>query len=384
MSLPLEGVRVADFSRVLAGPYCSMLLADLGAEVIKLEHPSGDETRGWGPPYAGTESAYYLSINRNKRSVVLDLKQKADLEKAYAIVRKSNVLLHNFRQGDDKKLGFDLETVKKINPTLVYAHISGYGSTGPDASKPGYDLLAQALTGFMSITGQPDGAPTKVGVAVVDVLTGLNAALGIVASLYAQKVQGERVREVETSLLEAGLSGLVNVASNYLITGQTPQRYANAHASIVPYQSFETADKPVAVAAANERQFAAFAKALGRTDWLSDERFNSNGKRVENRATFVPLLQTILLEKPRAQWLDLLETAGVPCAPVNSVAEVLETEQVQARQMVQRCPHPTIPDLSLVASGLKLDGQATPLYRHPPLLGEHTEEVLEELETEDG
>ena len=361
-----------------------MLLADLGAEVIKLEHPSGDETRGWGPPYAGTESAYYLSINRNKRSVVLDLKQKADLEKAYAIVRKSDVLLHNFRQGDDKKLGFDLETVKKINPTLVYAHISGYGSTGPDASKPGYDLLAQALTGFMSITGQPDGAPTKVGVAVVDVLTGLNAALGIVASLYAQKVQGERVREVETSLLEAGLSGLVNVASNYLITGQTPQRYANAHASIVPYQSFETADKPVAVAAANERQFAAFAKAVGRTVWLSDERFNSNGKRVENRATFVPLLQTILLEKPRAQWLDLLETAGVPCAPVNSVAEVLETEQVQARQMVQRCPHPTIPDLSLVASGLKLDGQATPLYRHPPLLGEHTEEVLEELETEDG
>lgn len=383
MSLPLEGVRVADFSRVLAGPYCSMLLADLGAEVIKLEHPSGDETRAWGPPYAGTESAYYLSVNRNKRSVVLDLKQRSDLEKAYQIIRQSNVLLHNFKYGDDKKLGLDLESVKKHNPTIIYAHISGYGSTGPDASKPGYDLLAQALTGFMSITGQPNGGPTKVGVAVVDVLAGLNAALGIVASLYAQRVQGERVREVETSLLEAGLSGLVNVASNYLITGGTPLRYGNAHASIVPYQTFETADKPLAVAAANERQFAAFSGALGKMEWTADERFNFNAKRVENREALIPLIQNVLLREPRAHWLDLLEAAGVPCAPVNSVADVLESEQVKARQVVQDCPHPHIPDLSLVAAGCRLDGQATPVYRHPPLLGEHTQEVLGELESDE-
>ena len=382
MTLPLDGIRVADFSRVLAGPYCSMLLADLGAEVIKLEHPSGDETRTWGPPYAGTESAYYLSVNRNKRSVILDLKQKADLEKAYAIIRKSDVLLHNFKQGDDKKLGLDLEGVKEVNPTIVYAHISGYGSTGPEASKPGYDLLAQALTGFMSITGQPDGTPTKVGVAMVDVLAGLNAALGIVASLYAQKVHGERVREVETSLLEAGLSGLVNVASNYLVTGQTPQRYGNAHASIVPYQVFETADEAMAVAAANERQFAVFAKVLAQEEWLTNERFNMNAKRVENRAVLVPLIQDILLQKPRAHWLALLEAADVPCAPVNSVADVLDSEQVRVRQMIQACPHPTITDLSLVAAGFKLDGQATPLYRHPPLLGEHTEEILTEFKDE--
>lgn len=378
MPLPLEGIRVADFSRVLAGPYCSMLLADLGADVVKVEGPGGDETRTWGPPYAGGESAYYLSVNRNKRSIQLDLKGASDRALAYQLVKKSDVLLHNFKPGDDLKLGLDPVQVKKINPTIVYAHISGYGSVGPEANKPGYDLLAQALTGLMSITGPPGGEPYKVGVAVVDVLAGLNAAIGVLASLYAQR-RFPQFRHVETSLLEAGLSSLVNVASSYLVTGQAPERQGNAHASIVPYQAFYAQDEPFVVAAANDRQFAALAKALAREEWSADEAFATNAKRVEHRAILVPLLRAIFKTRPRAYWLDVLETAGVPCAPVATLPEVFESEQVQALGMVQSCQHPSAGDLPLVAGGFKLDGRPTPLYRPPPLLGEHTREVVEEL-----
>ncbi|CAN5907367.1 CoA transferase [soil metagenome] len=378
MSLPLNGVRVADFSRVLAGPYCSMLLADLGADVVKVESPQGDETRTWGPPYAGGESAYYLSVNRNKRSVTLDLKKPEDRALAFELLKQSDVLLHNFKSGDDVKLGLERSSVKKLNPTIVYAHISGYGSTGPEANKPGYDLLAQALTGLMSITGPPEGEPHKVGVAVVDVLAGLNAALGIVASLYAQK-ESPQFREVETSLLEAGLSSLVNVASSYLITGKTPERYGNAHASIVPYQAFQAQDEVFVVAAANDRQFEALAKTLERDEWLANEAFATNAARVSHRAVLVPLLEGVFKTQPRAHWLNLLETAGVPCAPVATLPEVFGSEQVRALDMVQYCEQPSTGDLPLVAGGFKLDGQPTPLYRPPPLLGEHTGEVVEEL-----
>ena len=378
MNLPLEGVRIADFSRVLAGPYCSMLLADLGADVVKVESPNGDETRTWGPPYAGSESAYFLSVNRNKRSVTLDLKNPADRALAFELIKQSDVLLHNFKPGDDVKLGLEPESIKKVNPTLVYAHISGYGSAGPEASKPGYDLLAQALTGLMSITGPAEGEPTKVGVAVVDVLAGLNAALGILASLYAQK-ESPQFRTVETSLLEAGLSALVNVASSYLITGKTPARYGNAHASIVPYQAFGARDATFVVAAANDRQFAALAKALGREEWLADEAFATNEARVKHRAVLVPLLETLFKMESRAHWLSVLEAAGVPCAPVATLPEVFESEQVQALAMVQHCEHSSAGDIPLVAAGFKLDGQPTPLYRPPPLLGEHTDEVAGEL-----
>ena len=378
MTLPLENIHVADFSRVLAGPYCSMLLADLGADVVKVESPSGDETRTWGPPYAGSESAYFLSVNRNKRSVTLDLKKSEDRALAFELIRQSDVLLHNFKPGDDVKLGLEPESVKVVNPTLVYAHISGYGSTGPEANKPGYDLLAQALTGLMSITGPAEGEPYKVGVAVVDVLAGLNAALGILASLYAQK-ESPQFRTVETSLLEAGLSALVNVASSYLITGKTPARYGNAHASIVPYQAFGAQDEMFVVAAANDRQFAALAQVLGREEWLANEAFATNEARVKHRAVLVPLLEAIFKTQARAHWLSVLETAGVPCAPVAALPEVFESEQVQALGMVQRCEHSSAGDIPLVAAGFKLDGQPTPLYRPPPLLGEHSEELIREL-----
>ena len=378
MNLPLHGIRVADFSRVLAGPYCSMLLADLGADVVKVESPNGDETRTWGPPYAGSESAYFLSVNRNKRSVTLDLKKSEDRALAFELIRQSDVLLHNFKPGDDVKLGLEPESVKKVNPTLVYAHISGYGSAGPEANKPGYDLLAQALMGLMSITGPAAGEPTKVGVAVVDVLAGLNAALGIVASLYAQK-ESSQFRIVETSLLEAGLSALVNVASSYLVTGKAPERHGNAHASIVPYQAFEARDGMFVVAAANDRQFAALAQVLGREEWLANEAFATNEARVQHRAVLVPLLEAIFKTQARAYWLNVLETAGVPCAPVATLPEVFESEQVQALGMVQRCEHSSAGDIPLVAAGFKLDGLPTPLYRPPPLLGEHGEELIREL-----
>ncbi len=378
MSLPLDSIRVADFSRVLAGPYCSMLLADLGADVVKVESPNGDETRTWGPPYAGSESAYFLSVNRNKRSVTLDLKNPADRAIAFELIKQSDVLLHNFKPGDDVKLGLEPESIKKLNPSIVYAHISGYGSAGPEAGKPGYDLLAQALTGFMSITGPAEGEPYKVGVAVVDVLAGLNAALGIVASLYAQK-ESSRFRIVETSLLEAGLSALVNVASSYLVTGKAPARHGNAHASIVPYQAFKAQDEMFVVAAANDRQFAALAQALDREEWLVNEAFATNEARVKHRAVLVPLLTGVFKTQARAHWLKVLETAGVPCAPVATLPEVFSSEQVQALAMVQRCEHSIAGDLPLVAGGFKLDEQPTPLYRPPPLLGEHTGEIVAEL-----
>ena len=381
--LPLEGIQVADFSRVLAGPYCSMMLADLGADVIKVEHPKGDETRSWGPPFVSGESAYFLSVNRNKRSITLDLKNETDLKKAHNLIRESDVLLHNFKVGDSKKLQLDIDTVKTLNPTIIYAHISAYGSTGPDASKPGYDLLAQAITGFMSITGEANGQATKVGVAIIDVLAGLNTALGILASLYAQQTQGLRAREVESSLLEAGLASLVNVASNYLVTGETPKRYGNAHASIVPYQAFETADAPLVIAAANNKQFAALARVLGKEAWLKDERFQDNPNRVENRDVIVSDIQNILNTKSRAHWLELLANAGVPAAPVNTLSEVFESEQVRVRQMVLSNKSLLYKDTPLVAAGFKLDGQATALYRHPPALGEHKDELEERLKGKD-
>lgn len=374
MRLPLDGVRVADFSRVLAGPYCSMLLADLGAEVIKVEPPSGDETRTWGPPYAAGESAYYLSVNRNKRSLRLDLKNPDDRALAYKLIARSDVLLHNFKHGDDEKLGLEFETVRRHNPTLIYASISGFGRSGPDADKPGYDLLAQALTGFMSITGPADGEPSKVGVAVIDVLAGLNAALGVVAALYAQ--QGEpKARRVETSLLESGLSALVNVAGAYLLTGQTPKRYGNAHASIVPYQQFDASDAPLVIAAANDRQFRALASVLAHPEWADDRRFSSNPERVTHREVLVPLLQGVLKAQSRAYWLAALEAAFVPAAPVNTVPEVLESAQVAALELVREAEHPAIPGLRLLGNGVRLDGAPTPVYRHPPMLGEHDAEL---------
>jgi crotonobetainyl-CoA:carnitine CoA-transferase CaiB-like acyl-CoA transferase len=365
-----------------------MLLADMGADVIKVEHPSrGDDTRAWGPPYASSddedsekhqESAYFLSINRNKRSLRLDLKSERGQALAGALIRRADVLVHNFQTATASSLGLDVDNVRKINPQLIYATISSYGNSGPLAHEPGYDLLAQAATGLMSITGPPDGEPHKVGVAMVDVLAGLNAAYGIVAALY-ERAQTGQVRQVETSLFEAGLAGLINVASNALISKSTPPRLGNAHPNIVPYQTFTTADKPIAVAVGNDGQFATFSKLLNKSDWADDARFKTNSARVTHRDELIPQIDSIIRTRSREVWLETLSQANIPAAPVATVDDALTSAQAQARSMVQDVAHPSLGHVPLVSSGLKLDGQPTPIYRHPPRLGEHDDELLAEL-----
>ncbi|MEM7738487.1 MAG: CoA transferase [Deinococcota bacterium] len=387
-ALPLQGICVADFSRVVAGPYCTMLLADMGADVIKVEHPTrGDDTRAWGPPYASSsdeasenpqESAYFLSINRNKRSLRLDLKSEQGQALAGALIRRADVLVHNFQADTASSLGLDVDNAKAINPQLIYATISSYGSSGPLADEPGYDLLAQAATGLMSITGPPNGEPHKVGVAMVDVLAGLNAAYGIVAALF-ERAQTGHVRQVETSLFEAGLAGLINVASNALIGGQTPPRLGNAHPNIVPYQTFITADEPIAIAVGNDGQFASFAKLLNKPDWADDARFQTNTARVIHRDELIPQISEIIQTRSQQAWLEALSKANIPAAPVATVDDALNSAQAQARAMVQEIVHPSLGHVPLVSSGLKLDGQPTPIYRHPPRLGEHDDELLAEL-----
>ena len=381
---------MADFSRVVSGPYCTMLLADMGADVIKVEHPErGDDTRAWGPPFARAnekqevtqedtqESAYFLSINRNKRSLRLDLKSERGQALAKALMRRSDVLVHNFPPHTAARLGLAFEAVRAVNDQLIYTSISGYGSAGPWADKPGYDLLAQAVSGLMSITGPAGGEGHKVGVAMVDVLAGLNAAYGIVNALYERSQTGT-VRRVETSLLEAGLAGLINIAGNALISGQTPPRYGNAHPNIVPYQNFATQDAPIAVAVGNDGQFARFATVLSRPDWADDPRFASNAARVAHRDTLVPAIAEILVQRPQQVWLEQLDAASIPAAPVATVDEALHSPQAQAMNMVQHVPHPDFGTVPQVAAGFKLDGHAPPMYRHPPRLGEH-DELLEEL-----
>ncbi|MEM6430899.1 MAG: CoA transferase [Deinococcota bacterium] len=386
--LPLHGICVADFSRVVAGPYCTMLLADMGADVIKVEHPMrGDDTRAWGPPYASSadetsetyqESAYFLSINRNKRSLRLDLKTKQGKALARTLIRKADVLVHNFQADTVSNLGLDVDSAKAINPQLIYAAISSYGSSGPLANEPGYDLLAQAATGLMSITGPTDGEPHKIGVAMVDVLAGLNAAYGIMAALY-ERAQTGRIRQVETSLFEAGLAGLINIASNALIGKVTPPRLGNAHPNIVPYQTFNTADKPIAIAVGNDGQFAGFAKLLNKPDWADDARFKTNAARVIHRDELIPQISDIIKRRSQKVWLEALSKASIPAAPVATVDDALSSAQAGAQSMVQEVTHPSLGQVNLVSSGLKLDGQPTPMYRHPPRLGEHDDELLAEL-----
>lgn len=376
---PLAGVRVADFSRVLAGPYCTMLLGDLGAEVIKVEHPQGDETRTWGPPFVAGESAYFLAVNRNKRALTLDLKTAEGRRYARALVRSADVVVHNFKVGDAEKLGLGFAQLKQLKPDIIYCAISSFGASGPEAHKPGYDLLAQAMSGLMSITGEPEGPPSKVGVALIDVLAGLNAALGVVSCLLAKARGVTEAQLVETSLLQTALSSLVNVASSYLLTGSPPKRHGNAHPNIVPYQQFWAADKPLVIAAANDKLFAALARALGRPEWLAQDAYATNAQRVAGRAALVAEIEAILQRDTRDRWLAKLGAAGVPCGPVATLPEVFASPQVQQQGLVQRCQHPRVGELPQVVAGLNLQGRPLPLRRPPPLLGEHQAQLLAEL-----
>ena len=365
---------MVDLSRVLAGPYCTMVLADLGADVIKVERPQGgDETRTWGPPFAGGEAAYYLSVNRGKRSCAIDLSQEEGRALALELCAGAQAVIENFKVGGAEKLGVGYEQVRERNPRVVYCSITGFGSRREPPGRPGYDFVAQAETGLMSITGPEDGPPYKVGVALVDVLAGLHAAAAILAGLHG----GEGAR-IEVPLLDSGLAGLVNVAQNALVTGREPERHGNAHPNIVPYQDFETASGRIAVAAANDGLFREMCRALGLEELADDERFATNAARVENRRALIPLLQDRLRERSAEEWVEGLDAAGVPVGKVRTVPEALAAAAEAGLPATLGVEHPSAGQLELVASPIwgATDRESATA---PPLLGEHTADVLHEL-----
>ena len=374
---PLQNIRVLDLSRVLAGPYCTMVLGDLGAEVIKVEPPEGDETRGWGPPFAGGESAYYLCVNRNKRCMVVNLKTKEGKNILRELAMQSDVLVENFRPGTLKKFGLDFETLHSLNPGLVYCSISGFGQTGSLRDKPGYDFMIQAMGGIMSITGEPDGEPMKVGVAVADLFAGQNAVIAILAALQARTFTGEG-QYIDIALFDSELGWLANVASNFLISGKNPRRYGNAHANIVPYQSFQARDGWLVVAVGNDRQFESFCGVIGKPELSADERFSTNSARVQNREVLIPILAPLFLEKSVSDWLALVGDQ-FPCGPINTFEQVFSMPHVKEREMLVEMQHPTIGALSLGGSPLKMGGTPVSYRLPPPLIGEHTQEILTQV-----
>jgi formyl-CoA transferase len=378
MSRPLEGILVVDLSRVLAGPYCTMMLGDLGAEIIKIESPEGDDTRQWGPPYTGGESAYYLCANRNKKSIILNLKTEGSQRVLLDLVRRGDILVENFRVGTMRKMGLGYERLRDVNPRLIHAAITGYGQTGPYRNRAGYDFIAQAEGGLMSITGEADGQPMKVGVGVVDITAGLFAATAILAALHEREKSGEG-QYIDVALLDSQLAWLGNVASTYLISGQRPTRHGNAHAIIVPYEPFKSQDGYIAIGVGNDRQWQRLCEVLEKPEWAVDARFVTNSRRVENRATLIPMINAVTLTREGAEWCRMLQQAGVPCGPINSIDQVFSDVQVLHREMKVEIAHPTAGKVNLVGFPYKLSRTPAAITRHPPLLGEHTESVLTDL-----
>jgi crotonobetainyl-CoA:carnitine CoA-transferase CaiB-like acyl-CoA transferase len=392
---PLAGIRVADCSTVLAGPYCTMLLGDLGADVVKVEPPEGDATRGWGPPWVapgiggpddpGT-AAYFLAANRNKRSIRLDLRASAGRDVLRRLLARSDVVVENFRVGGFARLGFDDAALEALNPRLVHLAISGYGPTGPEAAFPGYDFIVQAVSGLMSITGAPDaegGLPTKTGVAVSDLTTGMLGALAVVAALGGRDRPGSpaagRGQRIDISLLGSTLAWLANQAQNYFVTGTAPTRRGNAHPNIVPYETFATADGWIAVAVGSERQWARFCSALGAPRLTDDPRFATNGVRVSNRESLRPQIAAILGAATSASWLARLAAHDVPAGPINDLAAAFAAPQVAALGSLVELEHPVLGPVRQVAPPFMLGATPATVRTPPPLLGEHSDEILGEL-----
>jgi len=375
----LTDIRVLDLSRVLAGPYCTMVLADYGADVIKVEEPgSGDGTRAWGPPWVDDQSAYFLAANRNKRSITIDLKAPAGRQIIHELAALSDVVIENFKVGGAAKLGIDYATLATINPRLVYCSISGYGQSGPYKDRAGYDFIIQAQGGIMSITGPEEGEPYKVGVAIADITTGLFAATAILAALHERERSGKG-QFIDVALLDSQVAWLANVAQNYLATGEPPRRYGNAHPSIVPYETFPAADGRIAVGIGTDAQFRKFCAAAGRPELADDERFRTNQARVEHRCDLIPLLRELFRMRTVAAWLDLCETLGVPAGPINNVADALNDPHVRARGMVQEIDHATAGPIKLLGPVAKFGRTPAEIRSAPPPLGHHTGEILREL-----
>jgi crotonobetainyl-CoA:carnitine CoA-transferase CaiB-like acyl-CoA transferase len=383
----LAGVRVLDLSRVLAGPWAGQLLADLGADVVKVERPgAGDDTRAWGPPWltdpdgnSTGESAYYLSANRNKRSVTIDIASAQGQSLVRRLAAKADVVLENFKVGGLAQYGLDYASLKAINPRLVYCSITGFGQTGPYAPRAGYDFLIQGMGGLMSLTGRPDGTegagPMKVGVALTDIMTGLYATVAVLAALKRRDQSGEG-QHIDLALLDVQIACLANQAANYLVGGVVPQRMGNAHPSIVPYQEFPTADGYMIVAVGNDGQFANLCKTLGKPEWSSDERFATNPQRVKHRGELIALIHGMTVRRTTDEWVAAMEAAGVPCGPINTLDRVFADPHVQARGTRIEMPHPLAKHVSLVANPIRLSESPVQYRNAPPTLGQHTEAVL--------
>ena len=386
---PLTGIRVLDLTRVLAGPWCTQNLADLGAEVIKIERPgAGDDTRAWGPPYLKdatgadtTEAAYYLSANRNKYSVALDIASPRGAELVRELARQSDILVENFKVGGLRKYGLDYQTLKAENPRLIYCSITGFGQTGPYASRPGYDFMIQGTGGLMSITGErddlPGGGPQKAGVAVADLMTGMYSTVAILAALHERGRSGLG-QHIDMALLDCQVAMLANQNLNYMTTGQAPKRAGNAHQNLVPYQVFAASDGHLIVAVGNDSQFRNYCRVIGLPELSDDPRFSTNPQRVQNRDALVPLLAERMATGERDFWLAELEAAGVPAGPINTLDQVYKDPQVQAREMWRELPHPTAGKVPVAASPLKFSDSPVQYRRPAPLLGEHTRQVLSE------
>jgi len=386
MGGPLDGIRVLDLSRVLAGPSCTQLLGDLGADVIKVERPGhGDDTRMWGPPYVRDEtgaetgeSAYYLAANRNKRSLAVDFTTPAGAEIIGRLAEGSDALIENYKVGTLARYGLDYASLSTANPRLVYCSISGFGQTGPRRSEPGYDFLIQAMGGIMSLTGEPDGQPMKVGVGVADVMCGMYATVGILSALRHRDATGEG-QHIDIALFDAQVSWLVNGGTNYLLSGDLPERRGNGHPNIVPYQVFASEDGHVVLAVGNDAQFARFCEAAGAPSLAADPRFETNRARLENRASLVALVSDLMLTRPTRSWIEALKAVKVPVGPVNTLDEVFADPQTRHREMRVSMAHPAGTSVDLLGNPLKLSATPVSYRRHPPLRGEHTDELLAEV-----
>jgi crotonobetainyl-CoA:carnitine CoA-transferase CaiB-like acyl-CoA transferase len=385
---PLNHLRILDLSRILAGPWCGQNLADLGADVIKVERPgSGDDTREWGPPYLKdssgqntTEAAYYLAINRNKRSITLDISTPEGQEVIRKLIINTDVVIENYKVGQLKKYGLDYDSLKLIKPDLVYCSITGFGQNGPYSKRAGYDFIVQGMGGFMSVTGEkddlPGGGPQKAGVAIADIFSGMYATTAILAAIAHRDKTGEG-QCIDIALLDVQVAIMANMASNYLATGVAPKRWGNAHPNIVPYQTFQTADSWMIVAAGNDSQYRKFVEAGGMPELATDPRFLSNPDRVKNRDTLVPLLTEMTRKKSKNEWISLLEGVGVPCGPINTLDEVFENEQVISRGMKQAVDHPLAGKVNLVRNPILMSKTPLEIRSAPPTLGQHTKEILE-------
>ncbi len=375
MEAALSDVVVIDLSRVFAGPYCTMILGDLGATVIKVEQPgTGDDTRHFGPPYIADESAYYLGLNRNKRSITLDFNNPQDKKRLLGLISTATVLVENFRPGTMERRGLGYEALHALNPGLIYCSISGYGKDGPYATRPGYDFVAQAESGVMSVTGEVDGEPQRMGSPIADISAGMFACMSILAALYVRKNTGKG-QHIDISLLEAAVSLLGNVSANHLISGEEASRYGNGHPNIVPYQAFQTRNGYIVVSCGNDRLYQSFCHLIGRDDLATDPRFTTNPQRVRNRKELIPILQELFLQRDTDDWLAELRAAGIPCGPINTVSQVFRDPQIQARGLVWECEHPTAGTIKLSGSPIHLSETPTRLYKAPPLLGEDNETV---------